>query len=97
MGIVSCHRLRRKLFAASVANLASVIRAENDYPKTGHFEKEIMKTRQTSIKFRLWAAALALPVFGAQAGITFTSLYSFSGGNDGYSPNALVQGNDGYF
>jgi uncharacterized repeat protein (TIGR03803 family) len=38
-----------------------------------------------------------LPVFGAQAGVTFTSLYSFTGGNDGYSPNGLVQGSDGYF
>jgi uncharacterized repeat protein (TIGR03803 family) len=55
-----------------------------------------MKTLQTSIKFRLWAVALVLPVFGAQSGVTFTSLYSFSG-TDGYSPNALVQGSDGYF
>jgi uncharacterized repeat protein (TIGR03803 family) len=98
MGIVSCHRLLRMFFCAQCRKpIVSVFRAENDYPKTGHFEQEIMKTRQTSIKFRLWAAALVLPVFGAQAGTTLTSLYSFTGGNDGYSPNALVQGNDGYF
>jgi len=45
----------------------------------------------------LWAAALALPTFGAQAGVVFASLYSFTGTNDGWSPNGLVQGSDGYF
>jgi uncharacterized repeat protein (TIGR03803 family) len=96
----------------------------------------------------LWAAVLALPVLGAQAGAVLTSLYlfqvspngvtpfgglvegsdgnfygttsgggtnnsgtafkispngaltslySFTGGNDGASPGGLVQGNDGYF
>ena len=43
----------------------------------------------------LWAAVLALPVFGVQAGVVFTSLYSFTGGNDGANPYAgLVQGID---
>ena len=45
----------------------------------------------------LWATSLMLSVFGAQGGVTFTSLYSFTGGNDGYSPNGLVLGTDGYF
>jgi len=44
----------------------------------------------------LWATALMLPMLGAGAGVTFTRLYSFTGGNDGYSPNGLVQGTDGY-
>jgi uncharacterized repeat protein (TIGR03803 family) len=46
----------------------------------------------------LWAAVLALPVFGAQAAVVFTSLYSFTGGNDGsYPQSALVQGSDNNF
>ena len=46
----------------------------------------------------LWAAALVLPVVGAQAAVVFTTLYSFTGGNDGANPEAaLVQGSDGNF
>ncbi len=46
----------------------------------------------------LWAAALVLPVFGAQGAVVFTSLYSFTGTNDGAIPLAgLVQGSDGSF
>jgi uncharacterized repeat protein (TIGR03803 family) len=46
----------------------------------------------------LLAAMLALPAFVAQAGALFTSLYSFTGANDGNQPFAgLVQGSDGYF
>jgi len=46
----------------------------------------------------LWAAALALPVFGAQAGAVLTSLHSFQVFPDGKNPPAaLVQGNDGNF
>jgi uncharacterized repeat protein (TIGR03803 family) len=46
----------------------------------------------------LWAAALVLPAFGAPAGVVFTSLYSFSGTNDGANPRrGLVQGRDGSF
>jgi uncharacterized repeat protein (TIGR03803 family) len=46
----------------------------------------------------LLATALALPVAGAPAGVVFTSLYSFTGTNDGSSPYAgLVQGSDGNF
>jgi uncharacterized repeat protein (TIGR03803 family) len=46
----------------------------------------------------LWAAALVLPVVSAQGGVVFTSLYSFSGDNDGGGPlGGLVQGSDGYF
>ncbi len=46
----------------------------------------------------LLAAALVLPAFGAQAGVVFTSLYSFTGTNDGANPVAgLVQGSDGSF
>jgi uncharacterized repeat protein (TIGR03803 family) len=36
-------------------------------------------------------------VFKISTNGVLTTLYSFSGGNDGYSPNGLVQGNDGYF
>jgi uncharacterized repeat protein (TIGR03803 family) len=45
----------------------------------------------------LWAAALALPVLGAQAAVVLTTLYSFTGGNDGGGVNGLVQGSDGNF
>jgi uncharacterized repeat protein (TIGR03803 family) len=45
----------------------------------------------------LWAAALALPVLGAQAGAVLTTLYSFTGTNDGGGPTGLVQGSDGNF
>jgi len=46
----------------------------------------------------LWAAALALFAFGAKAGAVFTTLYSFTGTNDGANPQAaLVQGSDGEF
>lgn len=45
-----------------------------------------------------WAASLVLSVFGAQAGVVFTNLYSFTGTNDGANPFAgLVQGSDGNF
>jgi len=52
-----------------------------------------------ALSFRLlWAAALVLPASGAQAGVIFTNLYSFTGANDGGLPYAgLVQGSDGYF
>jgi uncharacterized repeat protein (TIGR03803 family) len=44
------------------------------------------------------AAALVLPAFVAQAGVVFSSLYSFTGTNDGVNPQAgLVQGSDGNF
>ncbi len=46
----------------------------------------------------LWAVALLVPAIGAQAGVIFTSLYSFTGTNDGANPIAgLVQGSDGDF
>jgi uncharacterized repeat protein (TIGR03803 family) len=46
----------------------------------------------------LCAAGFVLSAFGAQAGVIFTSLYSFTGTNDGANPYAgLVQGSDGYF
>ena len=45
----------------------------------------------------LLAAVLVLPAFGIQAGVVFTSLYSFTGANDGATPNGLVQGSDGRF
>jgi len=57
-----------------------------------------MNTWQTLLKFRLWTTALLLPVSSVQAGVTFTSLYPFTGGDDGSSPQAaLVEGSDGYF
>ena len=44
----------------------------------------------------LWAAPLVLPAFGAQSAVVLTSLYSFTGTNDGANPQAgLVQGSDG--
>jgi uncharacterized repeat protein (TIGR03803 family) len=53
----------------------------------------------------LWAAALVLPAFGAQAAVVFTNLYLFGSVQDtngvpldGVRPDAgLVQGSDGYF
>jgi uncharacterized repeat protein (TIGR03803 family) len=45
----------------------------------------------------LCAATLMLPAFGTRAGVVFTNLYSFTGTNDGATPNGLVQGSDGYF
>ena len=45
----------------------------------------------------LCAAGFVLSAFAAQAGVIFTSLYSFTGTNDGANPQAaLVQGSDGY-
>jgi uncharacterized repeat protein (TIGR03803 family) len=44
------------------------------------------------------AAVLALPAFGAHAAASLTTLYAFTGGNDGgYPEAALVQGSDGCF
>jgi uncharacterized repeat protein (TIGR03803 family) len=46
----------------------------------------------------LWAAALLLPAFGAQAGVVFTNLHSFQVFTNGAYPKAvLVQGSDGSF
>jgi len=46
----------------------------------------------------LWAAALVLPAFGAQAGVVFTNLHSFQIFTNGANPAAaLVQGSDGSF
>ena len=46
----------------------------------------------------LWAAALVLPAFGAQAGVVFTTLHSFQVFTNGANPDAgLVQGSDGNF
>ncbi len=46
----------------------------------------------------LWAAALVLPAFGAQAGVSLTTLHSFQVFTDGAYPEAgLVQGSDGNF
>jgi uncharacterized repeat protein (TIGR03803 family) len=52
----------------------------------------------TSSLVPLLSLLLILPVFGAQAAMVFTTLYSFTGTNDGANPAAaLVQGSDGNF
>jgi uncharacterized repeat protein (TIGR03803 family) len=58
-----------------------------------------VKTKRNPIPVWLACAVmLALPAFVAQAGAVFTSLYSFTGTNDGAVPSAaLVQGSDGNF
>jgi len=45
----------------------------------------------------LCAAALVVPVVGAQGGVVFTTLHSFTGLNDGWGPGGLVRGSDAYF
>ena len=46
----------------------------------------------------LWAAALVLPAFGAQAAAVLTPLHSFQACPNGETPYpGLVQGSDGYF
>ena|ERR1035438_3672477 len=46
----------------------------------------------------LWAAALVLPAFGAQAAVVFTTLHSFEVFPNGKNPAAaLVRGSDGFF
>jgi uncharacterized repeat protein (TIGR03803 family) len=60
--------------------------------------KKMNCTRTRPVLGLLWAAALALPAFAAQAGVVFTNLYSFTNGVDGKCPAAgLVQGSDGNF
>jgi uncharacterized repeat protein (TIGR03803 family) len=50
-----------------------------------------------ALRMLVCAVAFMTPVFGIQAGATFVSLYSFSGGDDGSNPQAgLVQGSDGF-
>ncbi len=45
----------------------------------------------------LWAVALSLPVFEAQAAAVLTTLHSFQPSPNGASPSGLVEGSDGYF
>jgi uncharacterized repeat protein (TIGR03803 family) len=45
----------------------------------------------------LWAAALALPVLGAQGAVVFTTLHSFQPSPNVENPSGLVQGSDGDF
>jgi hypothetical protein len=46
----------------------------------------------------LWAAVLVLPAVAVHAGAAFSTLYSFTGTNDGANPVAgPVQGSDGNF
>jgi len=52
----------------------------------------------TSSLVPLLSLLLIMPLSGAQAAVVFTSLYSFTGTNDGANPAAaLVQGSDGNF
>jgi uncharacterized repeat protein (TIGR03803 family) len=44
----------------------------------------------------LLTSALSLLSISSQADVVFTNLYSFTGTNDGATPNGLVQGSDGY-
>jgi hypothetical protein len=46
---------------------------------------------------RLCAIVLLLFSLEAKAAVVLTTLYSFTNGTDGASPNGLVQGSDGYF
>ena len=55
------------------------------------------KTLLTRVRRLLWAAALLLPAFAAQADVVFTNLYSFQPFPNGESPAGLIQGSDGYF
>ena len=66
-------------------------------PPNGSKTSEIPALKPALAHFMrvLWAAALMLPAFVAHAGVVFTSIYSFPGGNDGATPNGLVQGSDG--
>ncbi len=57
-----------------------------------------MKPGANPLMRLLWTAMLVFPAFGAQAGVVFTSLYSFQASPDGADPQAaLVHGGDGYF
>jgi uncharacterized repeat protein (TIGR03803 family) len=56
-----------------------------------------MKPLLALLMLLLWAGVLALPV-SAQSGAVLTNLYSFTGGDDGETPQCgLVQGSDGNF
>ena len=44
----------------------------------------------------LWAAALVLPAFGASAGVVFTNLYSFQGGDFPLRRKSLCQPGAGH-
>jgi uncharacterized repeat protein (TIGR03803 family) len=76
------------------------ITRRQDASKTSEMTESVLGTKPVLALLTrlLWAAMVVLTVFGAQAGAVFTSLYSFTGTNDGANPQAgLVQGRDGYF
>jgi len=57
-----------------------------------------MKTKIKSLLTLGFIVQALILSAGAQSGVLFTSLYSFTGGNDGAIPMAaLVQGSDGFF
>jgi uncharacterized repeat protein (TIGR03803 family) len=53
--------------------------------------------RKGSLRQHLVITILGLALGGRATAQTFTTLYSFTGGNDGYGPNGLVLGRDGGF
>jgi len=76
------------------------IKTHHDKIGTSEMTKPVRGRKPISAQLMewLWTAAFALSAYGAQAGAVFTSLYSFTGTNDGANPQAgLMQGRDGYF
>ena len=59
---------------------------------------QLNERRATRTAMLLLLLLLIMPVSGAQGAVVLTTLHSFTGGNDGASPQAaLVQGSDGSF
>ena len=59
---------------------------------------QLNERRATRTAMLLLLLLLIMPFSGAQAAVVFSTLYSFTGGNDGGAPQAaLVQGKDGKF
>ncbi|MGO9201966.1 MAG: choice-of-anchor tandem repeat GloVer-containing protein, partial [Limisphaerales bacterium] len=87
----------------SVFPLGPGLEAPHNGPRTGAVTRPVPGRKLASALLRslLWAAALLLPASAANAGVAFTSLYSFQPSflsPDGVRPEAgLVRGGDGDF